>query len=264
MFPDKQELRLKNRINNNTKSIYEFIADTVYNQKIELDQVEFDDLLNEHVNQFIDDLVKSTVEFASFSQDKWKEVLGGAIPSPLNPDDTEKWLLQNLAYYKDTPRRAVEKLEDIRYNRIEKFRIELNKKFNTRFDRGNLSDLDYIKEQLKNTNFDFKEWQELRTDIKNLDKFSKEDIENLKKWFYRRNELWARNEAGNLYAMQSEELAILTGIEKFRWVSEKDNRVRKSHKALDGRILEFDKAPFLPGQEPLCRCHMIPIKNSKG
>lgn len=264
MFPEKQELKLKNRINKSTSSVYEYIADIVYNQNLDLSQETFDKILNDKVESLIDDLVQSTVDFAYFSQEKWKEVLGGAIPSPLNPNDTEKWLLQNLAYYKDTPRRAVEKLEDIRYNRIEKFRIELNKKFDTRFERGNLSDLDYIKEQLKNTNFDFKEWQGLRTDIKNLDKFSKEDIENLKKWFYRRNELWARNESGNLYAMQSEELAILTGIEKFIWVSEKDSRVRPTHKALDGRILEFNKAIFLPGQESLCRCHIIPIKNSKG
>lgn len=262
MFPEKEEVRLKNRINNSTKSIYEYIADIVYNQKLDLSQETFDKMLNEKVESLVEDLVKSTVDFAYFSQEKWKEVLGESIPSPLNQDDTEKWLLQNLVYYKETPSRAVEKLGKIRYNRIEKFTSELNSKFNLRLDRSNLSDLNYIKTQLQNTNFDFKEWDTLRTDIKNLDKFSKEDIENLKKWFYRRNELWARNESGNLYAMQSEELSILTGIEKFRWVTEKDNRVRPTHLALDGKVLEFDKAPFLPGQEPLCRCHLVPIKNS--
>lgn len=261
MFPDKQELRLKNRINNNTKSIYEFIADTVYNQKLELDQVEFDDLLNEHVNQLIDDLVKSTVEFASFSQEEWEKVLKGDVPSPLHASDTEKWLLSNLETYKSTPQKAVDKLDNIRYTRIEGFRKDLNSRFELSLDTKDLRDIRYIEAQLKNTAFDFKEWEGLRADIKNLDKFSEEDLEGLKKWFYRRNELWARNQAGNLYAMQSEELAILTGIEKFRWVTEKDSRVRKTHANLDGKILDFDRVEFLPGQEPLCRCHLEPIPN---
>ncbi|MGL5961331.1 MAG: minor capsid protein, partial [Cetobacterium sp.] len=175
--------------------------------------------------------------------------------------DTEKWLLENIAIYKATPQTAVDKLDKTRYNRIEEFRKDLNSRYELSLDNTTIKDIQYIEAQLKNTAFDFKEWDGLRTDIKNIDNFSKEDMERLKKWFYRRNELWARNQAGNLYAMQNEEMAILTGVEKFKWVSEKDERVRKTHKALDGKILAFDSAEFLPGQEPLCRCHLEPIPN---
>lgn len=257
MFPHKQELKLKNKINNNTKHIISELE-----KYVDKSEIVYDEIIEEYAGKFIDDLVQSTVDFAYFNKEEWEKVLGGTLPSSLNKNDTQKWLIDNLVYYRETPEKAVEKLNNIRYNRTEEFRKELNSTYNLRIDRAELRDLEYIKIQLKNTKFDFNEWNGLRTDIDNLSNFSKEDLQGLKEWFYRRNELWARNESGNLYAMQSEEMAILTGVKKFRWITEKDSRVRETHKELDGRIIEFDKAEFLPGQEPLCRCHLIPIKNS--
>ncbi|MGL6025383.1 MAG: minor capsid protein [Cetobacterium sp.] len=258
MFPHKEEKKLKYRINTVTEDIFKEIEKLQGTSK---SQYKFDKAVEKKINQFIDELVDSTIEFAKFTKEEWEEVLKGTLPSPLNENDTEKWLLENIAIYKATPQTAVDKLDKTRYNRIEEFRKDLNSRYELSLDNATIKDIRYIEAQLKNTAFDFKEWDGLRTDIKNIDNFSKEDMEGLKKWFYRRNELWARNQAGNLYAMQNEEMAILTGVEKFKWVSEKDERVRKTHKALDGKILDFDSAEFLPGQEPLCRCHLEPIPN---
>ncbi|MGL5049408.1 MAG: minor capsid protein [Fusobacteriaceae bacterium] len=261
MFPEKQEIKLRSRINKNTSNIYEYIEFLVNNEETKFNQSDFDDIINKDIDKFIDDLVDSTIEFAKFNQEEWKKVLGKTIPSPLNKDSTEKFLMENLEYYRGTPQRAIDKMEKIRYNRIEDFTRELNTTFEARIEVPNLKDIEYLKVNLQNTKFDFKEWEGLRKDVLNIDKYTKGDLQGLKDWFMRRNELWARNEAGNLYSMQSEELAVIMGIEKFKWITENDSRVRKSHQSNNGKIFDFYGVEFLPGQEPLCRCHLEPIKN---
>ena len=51
------------------------------------------------------------------------------------------------------------------------------------------------------------------------------------------------------------------GIKKVQWVSEKDERVCKRCRKLDGKIFQIDKVPPVPHFH--CRCILIPIKNPK-
>lgn len=48
------------------------------------------------------------------------------------------------------------------------------------------------------------------------------------------------------------------GAITYRWVTERDSRVRKSHVARDGEVFSFASDPQ-PGYEIRCRCHAEPI-----
>lgn len=56
------------------------------------------------------------------------------------------------------------------------------------------------------------------------------------------------------------------GIQKYKWSTSKDERVRKSHKKLDGKIFSWDNPPETdggrrchPGEDYQCRCCAIPV-----
>lgn len=66
----------------------------------------------------------------------------------------------------------------------------------------------------------------------------KEELKGLRQWVSRRNELWARNEAGNLQAMNLKDLWIENDIDEYIWRSKKDGRIRESHLEKDGKILK--------------------------
>jgi SPP1 gp7 family putative phage head morphogenesis protein len=54
------------------------------------------------------------------------------------------------------------------------------------------------------------------------------------------------------------------GIEEFYWTTSGDERVRDSHRELDGQLFRYDDPPIvdgeraLPGEPPLCRCTAFP------
>ena len=54
------------------------------------------------------------------------------------------------------------------------------------------------------------------------------------------------------------------GVQKYRWSTAGDNRVRPEHKALNGKIFDWDNPPLStggkhPGEDFGCRCIAIPI-----
>lgn len=69
---------------------------------------------------------------------------------------------------------------------------------------------------------------------------------------------------GELNAIRQQNL----GVRRYRWSTSKDERVRASHRALEGTIQRWDKPPVVdprtgarghPGQPVRCRCQPIPI-----
>lgn len=67
---------------------------------------------------------------------------------------------------------------------------------------------------------------------------------------------------GQITKMQQQD----AGITKFKWSTSGDERVRKSHKDLDGKIFSWDKPPrnergeaIIPGSDYNCRCVAIPV-----
>jgi SPP1 gp7 family putative phage head morphogenesis protein len=51
------------------------------------------------------------------------------------------------------------------------------------------------------------------------------------------------------------------GFEKYKWLTSKDERVRPSHKANDGKIFSWSRPPATghPGEDYQCRCVAIPV-----
>ena len=73
-----------------------------------------------------------------------------------------------------------------------------------------------------------------------------------------RAKLIARDQIGKLNSNLTAQRAKRAGVEKYEWQTMGDNRVRPSHKALDGTVREFGKG-LEPGQDVGCRCVPIPL-----
>lgn len=76
-----------------------------------------------------------------------------------------------------------------------------------------------------------------------------------------RAKLIARDQVGRLYAQVNHDRQRELGIERFRWVTVHDERVRDEHAELDGQIFRYDDPPSegLPGEPIQCRCIAEPI-----
>jgi len=74
--------------------------------------------------------------------------------------------------------------------------------------------------------------------------------------------LVAHDQVSKLNAQLNQTRQQAAGIERFRWTTMGDNRVRPAHRALNGRIFSWDGgAPGegLPGESVACRCHAAAI-----
>lgn len=62
---------------------------------------------------------------------------------------------------------------------------------------------------------------------------------------------------GQLTAKRHQEM----GVKKFEWSTSHDERVRETHKALDGKVFDYSNPPSegLPGTPYRCRCTAYPI-----
>lgn len=78
----------------------------------------------------------------------------------------------------------------------------------------------------------------------------------------------ARQETSLLMSQFREERYKSAGVDKYRWSTSGDRRVRPSHKRLDGEIFSWDNPPIVdvktgrrahPGQDFGCRCIAIPL-----
>ena len=84
---------------------------------------------------------------------------------------------------------------------------------------------------------------------------------------YNKAKFLARQETGLLVAKYRQLTYNRVGINKYQWSTSHDERVRKMHKDLDGKIFEFDNPPTTnekgdknnPGEDWQCRCQPIPI-----
>jgi len=80
-----------------------------------------------------------------------------------------------------------------------------------------------------------------------------------------RIKLIARNETSNINASINKRRQEELGVEKFKWVTADDERVRDSHAKLDGKIFEWDNPPIVdgvpttPGRPINCRCVAVAV-----
>lgn len=77
----------------------------------------------------------------------------------------------------------------------------------------------------------------------------------------------ARQETSLLMSQYREERYKSGGVQKYRWLTSGDSRVRGYHKRLNGKIFTWDNPPVVdatgrrahPGQDYNCRCVAVPI-----
>ncbi|WP_369436124.1 phage head morphogenesis protein [Lysinibacillus fusiformis] len=75
----------------------------------------------------------------------------------------------------------------------------------------------------------------------------------------------AVDQAGSILGQMNAERHQQIGIDKFKWLTSQDERVRDSHKVLSDKIFSYDDPPtvngrtVLPGEDYRCRCVAIPV-----
>ncbi|MGE7132646.1 minor capsid protein [Lysinibacillus xylanilyticus] len=75
----------------------------------------------------------------------------------------------------------------------------------------------------------------------------------------------AVDQTGSILGQMTAERHQQIGIDKFKWLTSHDERVRDSHKLLNGEVFSYDDPPtvngreVLPGEDYRCRCVAIPV-----
>lgn len=75
----------------------------------------------------------------------------------------------------------------------------------------------------------------------------------------------AVDQTGSILGQMTAERHQQIGIDKFKWLTSHDERVRDSHKALSKKVFSYDDPPtangrvVLPGEDYRCRCVAIPV-----
>ena len=91
------------------------------------------------------------------------------------------------------------------------------------------------------------------------------DISSVNGKLQNRIKLIARNEASNINASINKRRQEQLGVEKFKWQTAQDERVRQSHAQINGNVYDWDSLPTVdgvktsPGQPINCRCIAIPV-----
>lgn len=77
----------------------------------------------------------------------------------------------------------------------------------------------------------------------------------------RRAELIARDQLGKLHGQINRRKQESLGIDEYEWETSHDERVRDSHKALQGKVFSWSKPPpeGHPGYPIRCRCIALPV-----
>lgn len=74
----------------------------------------------------------------------------------------------------------------------------------------------------------------------------------------------ARNTVGLLLSLAQKEAFAAAGVQRARWETKRDQRVRPTHRARQGKEFDVDKGlgGIWPGQESECRCVAIPAPST--
>ena len=77
----------------------------------------------------------------------------------------------------------------------------------------------------------------------------------------RRSKLIAQDQVIQLVAVLNRTRQTQAGVEQYVWATRRDERVRRTHQANEGRIFRWDSAPPTghPGTAPNCRCRALAI-----
>lgn len=94
-----------------------------------------------------------------------------------------------------------------------------------------------------------------------------EDIQASYKMTKSHARLIARDQMGKLNCQITKHQQTSCGVKKYNWITCRDDRVRSSHKALDGKTFDWEHPPVVdkngrrchPGEDYQCRCIADPV-----
>lgn len=77
----------------------------------------------------------------------------------------------------------------------------------------------------------------------------------------RRAKFVAVDQTGSLFGQMTAKRHQQMGVDRFKWRTSNDERVRDSHRKLEDKIFSYDEPPEvgLPGEDFHCRCIAIPV-----
>jgi SPP1 gp7 family putative phage head morphogenesis protein len=78
---------------------------------------------------------------------------------------------------------------------------------------------------------------------------------------YKFTDSMGRTQVNNLNRDLSSSLATSVGFKKFEWLTSNDERVRESHRKLNGKIFDYDNLPS-EYNDYNCRCDLLPVLES--
>lgn len=247
MFPEREEKQLRLIFSRSTKHFMEELEMILGKEKLtKEDEERFKKALKGYEKKLTSELVKSLTTFQGVVFKEWSNYYSKLEMVEITKH--KSWIDTNINIQKDTLKRSLKKLKNIRDERKEEYLGKLSEQFEFRINKKKLSKMDvkYINNYLKN-----KGWKK---DIPNLDKYTKSDLVKIRDHVRMRNKFWARDQAGNIYSADLEALALKNNIKSFIWRTENDKRVRDTHAIRNGRTFDFKTTKILPGEETLCRC----------
>lgn len=254
-FPHSVENQLRFILNINTSKLIKKYKE-VAKENEELDFIDID-FSTEEKKKIINDLTNIAIATNRHVFDSWRTLSDEELKRP-DLKGAKYWIRENYLRVQNMSKIFSEKMSVIRDEKYKELLKTFNASLDFRFDKlasGRISnsDIDKLLTQLKANYNPNSEIKELISKLEKTRNLKAEEIKSLQSWANRRNELWARNETGNIYASQLRDLWLENGIEKYRWMTKQDNRVRMEHIEKDGKIFSVDEEP-LPGQEFGCRC----------
>ena len=257
LFPHSAENTLRRVFNLNSKIILKKMKKST---EEDFSDVEFD---NKEKKKIIEDLKNVAIATNKEVFKSWRTLTDEELKQT-DLKGAKYWIRENYLRVQNMKETFKDQLGKTREKEIQNLLKTFDSTINFRFEKlknGNISNTDINKliSQLNANYAPNKEMKALIDQLKSKKSLGSSDIEKLQKWANRRNELWARNEAGNLYANQLQDLWLENGIEKYIWRTMEDNYVRMEHVEKDGKIVGVDD-DILPGQEFGCRCWAEPVK----
>ncbi|MDF2657773.1 MAG: hypothetical protein K0Q94_564 [Paenibacillus sp.] len=80
---------------------------------------------------------------------------------------------------------------------------------------------------------------------------------------YNRAKFIARDQTGSIMGQLTEKRHLAAGVERFKWSTSGDERVRPEHRAFDGKVYTYAEGAggrhLIPGRDYNCRCVAYPV-----
>lgn len=265
LFPHDVEKQLRRVFKFHSKKLLEKYKEAMGEEELtELPDIEFSNL---EKKKMIEDLTKVAIATNKHIFESWRTLTDEELKRP-DLTGAKYWIRENYLHMQKMSKTFPQQMETFKEQQYKKILKSFNAPLDHRFDKllqGKISntDIDKLLNRLKNYYAPNSDVKHLIEKLERNRTLGQTEINKLHEWANRRNELWARNQTGNIYASQLQDLWLENGIEYYVWHTMQDNRVRMEHIEKDGKIFRVDE-DILPGQEFGCRCWAESIKKSKG